>query len=106
MCPVISLTFEDLNPKRMYAVMIDFVLVDEFRYIFNTSSNRWAPWRPVMEREENPRMHLHAESPTTGAILMKSVLSFKKLKLTNSYDTAAKSVHVSYEPSWPRSLPF
>lgn len=95
MCPAISLAFEDLKPKRMYAVMIDFVYADEFRYCFDMSSNLWTPWREVKEEEGPPRMYLHPETPTTGALLMKSVLTFQKIKLTNSEQTAEKPIQVS-----------
>ena len=95
MCPMISLAFEDLNPSQMYAVMIDFMYADEFRYCFDMSTNRWAPWRPIKQDDDVPRMYLHPETPTTGALLMKSVLTFKRLKLTNSFQTASKTIQVS-----------
>ena len=98
MCPMISLTFEDLNPTQMYAVMVDFVFADEFRYCFDANSNRWGPWGLIIE-ENCSRMYLHPETPTTGAILMHSILTFKKLKLSNSSKTAWNSKQVSWKSS-------
>lgn len=96
MHPVISLKFQDLNPRKMYAVMIDFVCADDYRYCFDLTSNRWAPWRQPRSHEDvtGPRMYLHPETPRAGDILMRSVLTFKRLKLTNSYQTATKTIQV------------
>lgn len=99
MCPAISLAFKDLNPRQMYAVMIDFAYADEFRYFFDMSTNRWAPWRPIKQEDDFPRMYLHPETPTTGDLLMKRVLTFKRLKLTNSSQTASKTIQVSCDSS-------
>lgn len=104
MCPMISLAFEDLHPTQMYAVMVDFVFADEFRYCFDASSNLWVPWSLIKE-ENCSRMYLHPETPTTGAILMKSVLTFKKLKLTNSSQTARKSKQVMLLNTMRRYFP-
>ena len=96
MCPVMSVTFEDLKPLQFYTVMVDFVLVDEFRYSFDVSSNRWVPhWRALAE-EDSPRFYVHPRTPAMGMSLMQDVLTFKKLKLTNSPKTAAKSAQVRF----------
>ena len=101
MCPVMAVTFEDLKPLQFYTVMIDFVLVDEFRYSFDVSSNHWIPHGRVMDEEHSPRFYIHPQTPTTGLSLMQDVLFFKMLKLTNSYKTAAKSSQVSMEVNCP-----
>ena len=94
MCPVMSVAFEDLKPRQLYSVMIDFVLMDEFRYSFDANHNRWVPnWRALAE-EDCPRVYIHPETPATGASLMQNVLTFKMLKLTNSFKTASKSAQV------------
>lgn len=97
MHPAISLGFQDLNPEQKYAVMIDFVCLDEYKYCFDYSSNRWTPLRESKPEEDASRsiMCLHPETPTTGAILMGRLLTFQRLKLTNSYQTASKTFQVS-----------
>lgn len=95
MCPVISLKFEDLTPRQFYTVMIDFVLMDEFRYSFDAGTNTWLPYCREMPVEEGrAKVFVHAETPWNGATLMTNGLTFKTLKLTNSPKTAEKSSQV------------
>ena len=96
MCPLMSIAFEDLKPRRFYTVMVDFVLMDAFRYSYDVNCNRWvANSRPLPE-EEWPRLYVHPSTPAMGASLMQNALTFKTLKLTNCPVTAAKSGQVSF----------
>ncbi|XP_022792066.1 uncharacterized protein LOC111331261 [Stylophora pistillata] len=92
MCPIISLKFEDLTPRQFYTVMIDFVLMDEYRYSFDTRTNTWVPYCRELPAEEGyAKVFVHPETPWNGATLMMNGLTFKTLKLTNSFKTAEKS---------------
>ncbi|KAJ7387444.1 T-box transcription factor tbx3 [Desmophyllum pertusum] len=85
--------------------MIDFVLMDEFRYSFDANHNRWVPnWRALAE-EDCPRVYIHPETPATGASLMQNVLTFKMLKLTNSFKTASKSAQAILVSTMRRYVP-
>ena len=95
MCPLMSIAFEDLKPRRFYAVLIDFVLMDAFKYSYNGTSNRWEANSPMLPEENWPRLYLHPSTPATGASLMQNALTFKTLKLTNCPVTAANSTQVS-----------
>lgn len=95
MCPIISLKFEDLTPRQFYTVMIDFVLMDEYRYSFDTRTNTWVPYCRELPAEEGyAKVFVHPETPWNGATLMMNGLTFKTLKLTNSFKTAEKSPQV------------
>ena len=95
MCPVISLKFEDLNYRQFYTVMVDFVLMDEFRYSFDAKANSWIPCCRERPTEAGcPKVFVHPQTPINGATLMLNGLTFKTLKLTNSFKTAGKSAHV------------
>lgn len=96
MCPLLSIAFEDLKPRRFYTVMIDFVLKDEFRYRYDVNCNCWVANSHPLPEEGWPRLYVHPNTPAMGVSLMQSVLTFKMLKLTNCPVTAAKSGQVSF----------
>ena len=56
-----------------------------------------------------PRVHIHPDSPATGAQWMKQVISFDKLKLTNNQlddnGHVGTSCTIPYPPSHP-TIPY
>ena len=91
-----SIAFEDLKPRRFYAVMVDFVLMDAFRYSYDATCNRWEAHTRILPEENWPRLYVHPSTPATGASLMQNVLTFKTLKLTNCPVTAANTTQVKH----------
>lgn len=63
--------------------MMDFVPCDDKRYRYAFHSSAWV----VAGRADPvspPRIHVHPDSPASGAHWMKQPVSFDKLKLTNN----------------------
>ena len=63
--------------------MMDFVPIDDKRYRYAFHSSKW-----LVAGKADPavpgRVHVHPDSPNTGAHWMKQAVSFDKLKLTNN----------------------
>lgn len=85
MFPTLRVSFADLDPEATYAVMLDIVPVDSKRHRYSYSDSAWfvagegdvAPPRVAC---------VHPDSPFTGQQLLRQVLSFEKVKLTNNRD--------------------
>ena len=72
--------------------MMDFLPLDDKRYRYAFHSSKW-----LVAGKADPavpgRVHVHPDSPNTGAHWMKQAISFDKLKLTNNI--MDKNGHVS-----------
>ena len=83
MFPTYQVRLYGLDPMEDFMLVMDFVPVDDkrYRYAFHTSS-----WVVAGKADPNspPRIHVHPDSPAKGAAWMKQVVSFDKLKLTNT----------------------
>ena len=77
---------------------MDFVPIDDKRYRYAFHSSKW-----LVAGKADPavpgRVHVHPDSPNTGAHWMKQAVSFDKLKLTNNI--MDKNGHVSSSNSFP-----
>nr|CAB3266862.1 T-box transcription factor Tbx6b [Phallusia mammillata] len=84
--PGYRVKFSGLDPNAQYCVLMDVVNVDEHRYKFQNGewivSGRGEPKIPQ-------KFYVHPKSPSSGGKLMKEVLSFHKVKLTNSFAHSA-----------------
>lgn len=72
-----------LDPNTEYLMVMDFVPCDDKRYRYAFHSSAWV----VAGRADPvspPRIHVHPDSPASGAHWMKQPISFDKLKLTNN----------------------
>nr|CAB3266863.1 T-box transcription factor Tbx6b [Phallusia mammillata] len=81
MFPGYRIKLSGLDPNEKYCLLMDIVNVDQHRYKFQNGE-----WR-VAGRGEPPipqRFYLHPHSPATGKQWMKDIVSFHKVKLTNS----------------------
>lgn len=100
MFPTFQVRVNGLNPDLEYIMVMDFVPVDDkrYRYAFHSSS-----WMVAGKADPNspPRLHVHPESPATGAAWSKQPISFDKLKLTNNQ--MDENGHVSIFSSFRRS---
>ena len=90
MFPVIKVSIAGLNPKLKYILVMDIVPVDDNRYKYHNSE-----WTIAGKAEPHMpgRLYVHPDSPSTGAQLMRQVISFQKIKLTNNH--LDQSGHVS-----------
>ncbi|TGZ51005.1 hypothetical protein DBV15_00766 [Temnothorax longispinosus] len=72
-----------LDPNTEYLMVMDFIPCDDKRYRYAFHSSAWV----VAGRADPvspPRIHVHPDSPASGAHWMKQPISFDKLKLTNN----------------------
>ena len=83
MFPSLRVSFANLDPAATYAVRLDIVPEDTKRHRYSYADSAWfvageadlAP--PIVEFS-------HPDSPFTGQQLLRQILSFEKVKLTNS----------------------
>ncbi|XP_024885743.1 T-box transcription factor TBX1 isoform X1 [Temnothorax curvispinosus] len=105
-----------LDPNTEYLMVMDFIPCDDKRYRYAFHSSAWV----VAGRADPvspPRIHVHPDSPASGAHWMKQPISFDKLKLTNnqlddnghiilnSMHRYQPRCHVVVAPSPPGSAP-
>lgn len=80
MFPHIRVSVDNLEPESMYVLSIEIVPSDNSRYTFSNGS-----WLPTGKAEPiKPGLYIHPDSPATGSEWMKKIVTFKKLKLTNT----------------------
>ncbi|XP_024917321.1 T-box transcription factor TBX20 [Cynoglossus semilaevis] len=83
MFPTIRVSFSGVDPDSKYIVLMDIVPVDNKRYRYAYHRSSWL----VAGKADPPlpaRLYVHPDSPFTGEQLMKQMVSFEKVKLTNN----------------------
>ncbi|KAJ7400430.1 T-box transcription factor TBX20 [Pitangus sulphuratus] len=70
MFPTIRVSFSGVDPEAKYIVLMDIVPVDNKRYRYAYHRSSW--------------LYVHPDSPFTGEQLLKQMVSFEKVKLTNN----------------------
>uniref|UniRef100_A0A8C9LCQ2 T-box transcription factor TBX20 n=2 Tax=Pavo cristatus TaxID=9049 RepID=A0A8C9LCQ2_PAVCR len=96
MFPTIRVSFSGVDPEAKYIVLMDIVPVDNKRYRYAYHRSSWL----VAGKADPPlpaRLYVHPDSPFTGEQLLKQMVSFEKVKLTNN--ELDQHGHVS-RPSW------
>lgn len=96
MFPTLRVSFSDVDPGATYAVMLDIIPVDTKRHRYSYSDSAWfvagegdvAPPRVTC---------VHPDSPFTGQQLLRQVLSFEKVKLTNNRDDKRGNVSARHQ---------
>ncbi|CAG9832147.1 unnamed protein product [Diabrotica balteata] len=83
MFPTFQVKLCGLDLHSEYMLMMDFVPVDDKRYRYAFHSSSWVIAGKA-DPVSPPRIHVHPDSPATGAQWMKQTVSFDKLKLTNN----------------------
>ncbi|KAG8275937.1 T-box transcription factor TBX1-B [Homalodisca vitripennis] len=83
MFPTFQARLYGLEPTAEYMLMMDFVPVDDKRYRYAFHSSTWVVAGKA-DPISPPRVHVHPDSPATGAQWTKQIISFDKLKLTNN----------------------
>ena len=102
MFPTFRVTMTGLDSNAKYILLMDIVPVDDTRYKYHNSewvvSGKAEPHMPS-------RLYIHPDSPATGAVWMKQVVTFNKLKLTNNNLDQHGHVSVSVVcPSTPSTV--
>ncbi|XP_066261433.1 T-box transcription factor TBX10 [Euwallacea similis] len=83
MFPTFQVKLCGLDLHSEYMLMMDFVPVDDKRYRYAFHSSSWVVAGKA-DPVSPPRIHVHPDSPASGAQWMKQTVSFDKLKLTNN----------------------
>ncbi|XP_030013485.1 T-box transcription factor TBX20 [Sphaeramia orbicularis] len=83
MFPTIRVSFSGVDQDSKYIVLMDIVPVDNKRYRYAYHRSSW-----LVAGKADPllpaRLYVHPDSPFTGEQLMKQMVSFEKVKLTNN----------------------
>ncbi|XP_061603546.1 T-box-containing protein TBX6L-like [Phyllopteryx taeniolatus] len=81
MFPHCSVSVTGLQPFAKYAILMDMIPVDSFKYKWKKEQ-----WEVAGKAEPQPpcRSYMHPDSPAPGGHWMKQSLSFLKMKLTNN----------------------
>ncbi|XP_016068898.1 PREDICTED: T-box transcription factor TBX10 [Miniopterus natalensis] len=83
MFPTFQVKILGMDSLADYALLMDFVPLDDKRYRYAFHSSAW-----LVAGKADPatpgRMHFHPDSPAKGAQWMRQIVSFDKLKLTNN----------------------
>lgn len=82
MFPAIQVQISGLNPEAPYCVFMEMTPASNCRYRY-AASGGWAP-AGGNEAHSPCRFFVHQDSPATGKQWMSQVVSFDKLKLTNT----------------------
>ncbi|XP_075884517.1 T-box transcription factor TBX20 isoform X2 [Nelusetta ayraudi] len=83
MFPTIRVSFSGVEQDCRYIVLMDVVPVDNKRYRYAYHRSSWL----VAGKADPPlpaRLYVHPDSPFTGEQLLKQMVSFEKVKLTNN----------------------
>ena len=76
---MIKISVSGLEPDTKYIIVMDIVAIDDNRYKFHDSE-----WVVTGKAEPSlaGRLYVHPDSPVTGAVWEKQLISFQKLKIT------------------------
>ena len=83
MFPTLKISLNGVDPKANYMILMDTVPVDDKRYRYAYHRSTWL----VAGKADPPapvRLYMHPDSPFTGEQLLKQIISFEKVKLTNN----------------------
>ncbi|XP_069486174.1 T-box transcription factor TBX1-like [Ambystoma mexicanum] len=83
MFPTFQVKIFGMDPMAEYALLMDFVPLDDKRYRYAFHNSSW-----LVAGKADPatpgRVHFHPDSPAKGGQWMRQIVSFDKLKLTNN----------------------
>lgn len=79
---MIKVSVSGLEPDAKYIIVMDVIPVGDNRYKFHDSE-----WVVTGKAEPTSagRLYVHPDSPATGAVWEKQIISFQKLKITNNH---------------------
>lgn len=104
MFPTLRVSFSGLDGKATYLVLLDIVTVDSKRYRYAYHRSSWlvaGKGDPV----QNSKLYSHPDSPFSGDQLRKQIITFEKVKLTNTEVNKPGYVSLAYQ-FYQRSIKF
>lgn len=102
MFPAIRVRIQGLETHKRYKVYLDFQQQDKHKYRYVYHSSKWMV-SGTGEKMIPNQVHYHPDSPLDAAHLTSQVVSFERIKLTNSDKTRAGQVSlVSMQKFIPR----
>ncbi|XP_064383219.1 T-box transcription factor TBX5-like [Halichondria panicea] len=84
MFPVVKCSVAGLNPTDKYVIAMDFIPVGDNRYAFHDCEWVISGKAEPMESEKG-RLYIHPDSPATGAVWQKQLITFQECKITNHH---------------------
>ena len=81
MFPSLQVTLSSLEPSAMYAVLLEFQSTHGHRWRF--LNGEWQPGNSAVDAPDQRSVHVHQNSPATGAKWMQENITFTKFKLSN-----------------------
>ncbi|CAF88401.1 unnamed protein product, partial [Tetraodon nigroviridis] len=85
MFPTIRVSFSGVDQDSKYIVLMDIVPVDNKRYRYAYHRSSWlVAGKATLLCPPATWLYVHPDSPFSGEQLMKQMVSFEKVKLTNN----------------------
>uniref|UniRef100_A0AAY4E738 T-box domain-containing protein n=1 Tax=Denticeps clupeoides TaxID=299321 RepID=A0AAY4E738_9TELE len=84
MFPSVRVKVKNLDPFKQYYMAVDIMPVDSKRYRYVYHSSQWMVAGNTDHSCIAPRLYVHPDSPCSGETLMRQVVSFDRVKLTNN----------------------
>lgn len=83
MFPTIRVSFSGLDNKASYLILLDIVTVDNKRYRYAYHRSSWLV-AGKGDPAHHSKLYSHPDSPFLGEQLRKQIITFEKVKLTNT----------------------
>ncbi|GFU11165.1 t-box transcription factor TBX18 [Nephila pilipes] len=87
--PTLKVLVKGLDPNSQYIIWIDMVPVDQLRYRYVYHSSRWIV-AGSGEKYKSNSIYMHPDGPSSGKYWMSHIITFDKVKLTNSKEPKSK----------------
>ncbi|XP_037055096.1 T-box transcription factor TBX22 [Peromyscus leucopus] len=84
MFPSVRIKVKGMDPVKQYYVILDVEPVDSKRYRYVYHSSQWMVAGNTDHSCITPRFYVHPDSPCSGEIWMRQIISFDRVKLTNN----------------------
>ncbi|KAL6030338.1 hypothetical protein STEG23_019285, partial [Scotinomys teguina] len=84
MFPSVRIKVKGMDPVKQYYVILDVEPVDSKRYRYVYHSSQWMVAGNTDHSCITRRFYVHPDSPCSGEIWMRQIISFDRVKLTNN----------------------
>ncbi|XP_067312534.1 T-box transcription factor TBX22 [Pseudorasbora parva] len=84
MFPSVRVKVHNLDPFQQYSIAMDIMPVDSKRYRYVYHSSQWMVAGNSDHSCISPHLYVHPDSPCSGEVWMRQVISFDRAKLTNN----------------------
>ncbi|GFU11167.1 t-box transcription factor TBX18 [Nephila pilipes] len=97
--PTLKVLVKGLDPNSQYIIWIDMVPVDQLRYRYVYHSSRWIV-AGSGEKYKSNSIYMHPDGPSSGKYWMSHIITFDKVKLTNSKEPKSKGQITHLKIAW------